>query len=366
MAASGSRLAQLVAHQAEELGPQPLDLVERRQVLQGHHHRPHGAAFGADRRGVDQRPDAAPVGDREHDLLGAHRLARAEQPRQRQLAERHLPPVGAAEGDRLQELLGRTAGRPQALDDPPRLAVERCQPAAPRLEDHDPDRRGLNEGREVGPRLPLAAVRAGVGDCRRGLGREQHQHLFVVVGERLAVGLLGEEEVADVGAAVAQRRALEGPREGPRGRDAERAGVGREVGDPQRPRQLAQVLEQAAAAGPGEQLPPFLGRDVGEDEVGGRARLVDGDDDAVAGAGQPAGTLDHLGEHGVEVQRRADAQDGRGQRGGALAQRLVLPASGRRNPSRLLPLRSARITVRRGGGSALFQAVCGRFAGTVA
>ena len=32
------------------------------------------------------------------------------------------------------------------------------------------------------------------------LGREQRQHLLVVVGERLAVGLLGEEEIADVGA----------------------------------------------------------------------------------------------------------------------------------------------------------------------
>ena len=33
------RGAQLVAHQAQELGPRPLDLVERRQVLHGHHHR---------------------------------------------------------------------------------------------------------------------------------------------------------------------------------------------------------------------------------------------------------------------------------------------------------------------------------------
>ena len=75
----GQRLAQLVAHQAQELGPQPLDLVERREVLHGHHHRADGAALGADRRGVDQRPKAPPVGDGEHDLLGAHRLARAEQ-----------------------------------------------------------------------------------------------------------------------------------------------------------------------------------------------------------------------------------------------------------------------------------------------
>ena len=85
------------------------------------------------------------------------------------------------------------------------------------------------------------------------------------------------------------------------------------------------MLKQGAAAGPGEQLLLFLGREAGEDEVPGRARLVDGDDDPVAGAGQPAGAVDDLGEHGVEVERRADAQDGRAQRGDALAQRLVLP-----------------------------------------
>ena len=45
---------------------------------------------------------------------------------------------------------------------------------------------------------------ARVGDRGRGLGREQRQHLLLplllllVVGERLAVGLLGEEEVADI------------------------------------------------------------------------------------------------------------------------------------------------------------------------
>ena len=36
------------------------------------------------------------------------------------------------------------------------------------------------------------------GDRRHGLGREQHRHVFVIVGELLAVGLLREEAVADV------------------------------------------------------------------------------------------------------------------------------------------------------------------------
>ena len=134
------RGAQLVAHQAQERGPHPLDLVERRQVLHGHHHRADLAAFRPDRRGVDQRPDAAPVRDREHHLLGAHRLAGAERLIQRNLAEGHLPPVGAADREHLQEVLCRTAGRPQALDDAPRLAVERDRPVGAGVHDHDADR----------------------------------------------------------------------------------------------------------------------------------------------------------------------------------------------------------------------------------
>ena len=321
----GQRRAQLVAHQAQELGPHPFDLVERRQVLQGHHHRADGALLGTDWRGVDQGPDAAPAGDRELDLLGAQRFAGAEVLGDGELAQRHLAAVGAPEGDHLQELIERSTRHSQALDDPLGFAIDRHRSAATGVEDNDPDRRGLDQGFEVGPRALLVAVRSRVGDRGRGLGGEQHQHLLVLVSEFLAVGLLGEEEVADVGAAVAHRRAQEGPREGRRGRDAERADVARQVCEPQRPRQLAQVLEQAAAVGPGEERLLFLGREAGEHEVRGRARVVDGGDDAVAGPGEPAGALDDLSEHGVEVERRADAQDGRVEGRGALPQRFDLP-----------------------------------------
>ena len=91
----------------------------------------------------------------------------------------------------------------------------------------------------------LTAVRATLGDRRRGLGRGSYQHLFFVVGEQLAIGLLGEEEV-DVGAAVAHRARAGRSARGPRGRNAERAGVSREVGNPQRPQQVAQVLQRRA------------------------------------------------------------------------------------------------------------------------
>ena len=65
--------------------------------------------------------DAAPVRDREHDLLGPHRL-------------------GAPAGDDPEQLLGGLAGAAQVLHDACGLAVERDQGAGPRLEHHDADR----------------------------------------------------------------------------------------------------------------------------------------------------------------------------------------------------------------------------------
>ena len=56
------RGAKLVAHHAEELGPHPVELLDRRQVLQGDHHRFDLAVLGVDRRRVDERRDATPVG----------------------------------------------------------------------------------------------------------------------------------------------------------------------------------------------------------------------------------------------------------------------------------------------------------------
>ena len=216
----GERRAQLVAHQAQELGAHPLDLVERREILDGDHHRADGVALGADRRGVDQHPEAAPVRHRDQHLLGAHRLGAVEQFRDRERVQAHLAAVGAADGHHLEELLGRPAGRAQAFRDAPRLAVERQRPAGLRVEHQHADRRGLDQRLEIGPRAALVSVGARIGDRQGGLRGEQGQHLLVLVRERLAVRLVGEEEAADLGIAVAHRRALEGARERRRRLDA--------------------------------------------------------------------------------------------------------------------------------------------------
>ena len=168
-----------------------------------------------DRGGVDERGDAAPVGDRELDLLGAHRLGAAQRHGEREPVERDLAPVAAPAGDDPEQLLGRLAGVAQALDEAAGLAVERDQVAGPAVEHDDADRRGLDQRLEVGAGAPLGAVGPRVGDGGRGLRGEQHQDLLVLVGERRPARLLDQIEVADMDAAMAHRHALEGLRRQP-------------------------------------------------------------------------------------------------------------------------------------------------------
>ena len=186
---------------------------------------PSGPSGAVDRGGVDERRDAAPIRDREHDLLGPHRLGAVQRLRQRQPVERDLAPVRPPAGDRLQQLLRSLAGQAQALDDAPGLAVVRDQVAGLRIEHHDADRRGLDQGFQAGAGALLGAVGARIGDRRRSLRAEQHQHLLVLVREPLPALLLDQVEVADMDAEVAHRRALEGLRGQTIGREAQRANV---------------------------------------------------------------------------------------------------------------------------------------------
>ena len=108
--------------------------------LEADHHRFNRAVLGMDGCCVDQRGHAAPVGDRQHDLLAAHRPGVAEHGGEREAVERDLVPVGEAAGHHLEQVLGRVAGRAQGFDDEPRLAVERDRVAGLRIEHRDPDR----------------------------------------------------------------------------------------------------------------------------------------------------------------------------------------------------------------------------------
>ena len=193
----GERRAKLVAHHAKELRAQPLQFLELRQILYGHHHRPHCAVFVTDRSHVDERRDAAPVRDGDLDFLGAHHFAGPQMLGDGKLPEADLLAAGAADCDHAGQLLDRPPRGAQRLANAPRLTVNRHKTACSHIEHHDADRRSLDQRLEVGPRAPLVAVDAGVDDCRRRLAGEQHQHLLVLVGELGRCLLLGEEKTAD-------------------------------------------------------------------------------------------------------------------------------------------------------------------------
>ena len=85
------------------------------------------------------------------------------------------------------------------------------------------------------------------------------------------------------------------------------------------------MLEPAVGFGPGERFALLLRGEAREHRVPGRARLVEGDDDAVAGAGEGAGARHDLAEHGVEIEGGVEAPKGRDGGGDALARPPVLP-----------------------------------------
>ena len=170
------------------------------------------------------------------------------------------------------------------------------------------------------------AVGAGVGDRGGRLRGEQHEHLLVLVGELRSGLLLAEEEIADLRAAVAHRRTLEGVDDHPVGVEAEPGDIGAHVRHPYRRGHVAQCLEDPQVVRPRHDLAFLLGREAAEYGVLELPGAVDGGDDGEAGAGQRAGGLGDFAKHGIELEARADAQDGRGERGDPLAGRLEFAA----------------------------------------
>ena len=71
------------------------------------------------------------------------------------------------------------------------------------------------------------------------------------------------------------------------------------------------MLEELRPVRPVNELAVLVGRDAGADEVLDLACLVDGRDQAVAGAGQRAGAVRHLLQDGHHIEARADTQNGR-------------------------------------------------------
>ena len=219
-------------------------------------------------RHVDQHGHAPPAGGGEHDLLGAHRLRVAQHAPERESVEGNLAPVGKAAGHGLHHLLVRLARAAQALHEPARLAVDRDRTAGRHVEHQHAERRGLDQRLKAGAGAPLGAVGPRIGDCRRGLGGEQHQELLVLVGELPSALLLAEEEVADLHIAMAHRRALEGVDDDPVDGEAERLDIGGHVRHPQRRGQVPQRVEDLHAVVPRLEQPLLLRREARQDDVG--------------------------------------------------------------------------------------------------
>ena len=315
---------QFVAHQAQELGPLPLGLLQGREVLHRGHVRFDLAVRCPDGSGVHQRGDAPSARDRERELLGAHCLSDADLLHDRELREHDFPPIRAPCGQTFQQSLQGGARRTKRLRDPPRLPVDPNESAGSGVEDDDAHRRGFDQGLEVGAGPLLVAMGPRVGDGDGGLRREQHQDLLVGARELASGLLLGEKEVPDVDAPVEHRGTLEGLRADQVRREAEGSDIGGEVRDTQRGLEVPEVLEEPRPLRPVRQCLAFLRREARGDEVFGLSRLVDGRDRPVAGAGQGAGAVDGLLEDGIEIEARADAEDGGAQPGNAFLERFDL------------------------------------------
>ena len=304
----GERRTQLVADHPQELRPHPVDRLERGEILHGDHHRFDRAVLGMDGSRVDQRADAAPVGGREHDLLGAHRLGALQPLGQREAVECDLAPVGEAAGDRLDHLLDRASGYAQHVEEASGLAVEHHRLAAVRIEHHDADRRGLDQSLEVGPGTLLGAVGAGVDDGRRRLAGEQQENLFVFLCEVDPALLVAQKEAAHLGTEMAHWRGQAHARMHEIPGYAERAHEGGEVRDPARPRQVAHVLEERHSFGPLLEPAVLVLGQAGGHEVLRRSSLIDGDHGGEACASERPGAVDHLAQDGFQVEARADAK----------------------------------------------------------
>ena len=85
--------AQLMAHHVQELCAQPVQFLQRRQVLHGDHHRGHFAVLPMCSCRVDRHRDAPSARGPKHDLLGSHRPGGLQFPADPQFIERDLAPL---------------------------------------------------------------------------------------------------------------------------------------------------------------------------------------------------------------------------------------------------------------------------------
>ena len=330
---------ELVAHHAQELGAEHLELLERRQVLHRDHHRLDVAPLRADGRGVDQRVDPPAVRRLQHHLLHANRPRLLQDLAQGVAAQLVLPAVGAPHAHQLQQILLRLARLAETPNDAARLPVHRHRLPGTGVQHGHADRRGVDQGLQIRPRPLDRTVVPRVGDRRAGLRREQRQDLLVLARELEPALLVAQEKAADLHAPVADRRAQEAPRQRLVAGEARRVHVRAQVAQPARTAEPAQVFPELRPVGERQEALALGGTEARRDEILQLARVVHRRDHPHAGAAEHPRAPGHLAQNRVDVQALADPQTRLAQLRQPLPKLAVLPAQlfDRRHPGRHLP-----------------------------
>ena len=165
----------------------------------------------------------------------------------------------------------------------------------------------------------------GVGN---GDGRVRCEHgdgFFVLLGELPPALLLGEVDVAQPVAAIADRGAEKALHRRVALGKADRPGVAGDVPEPQRPLGLVEEPQQSQALRAGLNSISLVRSDAGSDEVLEFPEVTHDQERAVTGAGQGAGLVYDPLQDGAEVQLPGDAEGGLAQPGKTVPQRLYLP-----------------------------------------
>ena len=277
------RRPELVAHHRQELAPQPLEILQRRHVLQRGHHRHQLAVLGADRRGVDQGGHGGAVTALDHQFLSLHGLAVADRPHHRQLVVGDLGSVQAPAGEPPHILRRVACLRRRRADDASRLAVGHHHRARTDVHHQHPHRRRVDQSLEVGLGPLLIAVAAGVGDRHRRLCGEHRQGLLVLLGEHRVVVLLTDEDRSHMAVPHLDLGRQERPYVGPEPREALRLQMGHEVRGPQRLAGVSQVREQLPAPVVAHHFLLLSGGQSRQHQVLQPSGIVKGGDRAVAG-----------------------------------------------------------------------------------
>ena len=154
-------------------------------------------------------------------------------------------------------------------------------------------------------------VQARVLDRDRGLGREDHEHAFVLLVEHLGALLVGQVDVPEDGPSPDDPSAQERGHRRVVRREPHRSRVRADVGDPQRALFAGEGSEQAVAGGRVPERRSFLGRDPDGDEVLDRPAVRrQHAERSVPCAREVHGELDDPLEHRVERELRGEGHAG--------------------------------------------------------